>query len=391
MANVPLWNGSSSYITGSGMTPFALYETDATFVSDAPKVADFCARKLGYPLIEVELQSGSMFTCFEESITEYSAQVNQFLIRENMLSMQGSPTSSTFTGRQIIPNMGRIIKLSRQYGAEAGTNPPYTIKTGSIMLNVGQTEYDLNALWGSVSESGASIEIRKIFHDNAPAIARYFDPFAGTGMGTYSMMQEFGFTGMSTGVSFLLIPMYADLLRIQAIEFNDMIRRSGYSFRLSDNKLKVSPIPTVAYKLYFEYIVVSDRDDILSGGGYSASGSSGTGIVTDYSNVPYQNITYNLINDVGKQWVRQYTLALAKELLGNIRGKYTTIPIPDSELALDGLTLRTEGQAERKNLIEQLRENLDKGSRESQLEKEKNEAEYLRDRLKYVPLKIYVG
>jgi hypothetical protein len=114
-------------------------------------------------------------------------------------------------------------------------------------------------------------------------------------------------------------------------------------------------------------------------------------MVTDYSNVPYQNIQYYLINDVGKQWVRQYTLALAKELLGNIRSKYSTIPIPGSELQMDGTTLRTEGQAEREKLVTQLRENLEKVSRDAQLEKEKNEAEYLRDKLKYTPIGIYIG
>lgn len=383
MAAITIWTGTSTYTTGSGMTPFMMYETDAQFTSDAPKVADFCARKLGYPLVDIELQSGSLFTCFEEAVTEYGAQVNQFLIRENMLIMQGSPTGSTFSGREIIPNQGRMIKISRQYGAEVNVGSPYTIKTGSIQVLPSKTEYDLNALWAEVSESGAAIEIRKVYHDNIPAIARYFDPFAGTGMGTYSMLQEFGFTGYSTGVSYLLMPLHSDILRFQAIELNDMIRRSAYSFRTYNNKLKISPIPSYDYKLYFEYIVISDRDNVLVG--------STAGVVSDYSNVPYQNMTYNLINAVGKQWIRQYTLALAKELLGNIRSKYATVPIPGSELALDGSTLRAEAQAEKEKLITQLRENLEKVSRDAQLEKEKNEAEFLKDKLKYTPLNIYIG
>lgn len=387
MATTPIWTGTSTYTTGSGMTPFALYESDSSFISDAPKMADFCARKLGYPVIEVELQSGSLFTCFEEAITEYGSQVNQFLIRENMLNLQGSPTASSLQGREIIPNMGRIIKISKMYGSEANVNPSYDIKKGHVDVVAGKTEYDLDALWASVSESGKSIEIRKVYHDNVPAIARYFDPFAGTGLGTYSMLQEFGFTGYSTGVSFMLMPLYADLLRMQSIEFNDMIRRSAFSFRMYNNKIKLSPIPTYNYPLYFDYMIVNDRDDALGSGSFA----SHLGVVSDFSNAPFTNPTYAYINGPGKQWIRQYTLALAKELLGNVRGKYSTIPIPGSELTMDGATLRTEGQSEREKLIAQLRENLEKVSRDAQLEKEKNEAEFLKDKLKYVPVGIYIG
>lgn len=386
MATTPIWTGTATYVTSSGMTPFALYEADAQFVADAPKVADFCARKLGYPIVEVELQSGSFFTCFEEAITEYGAQVNQFLIRENMLNLQGSPTASSLQGREIIPNMGRTIKLARNYGSEANVNPSYDIKKGRIAVSASRTEYDLNA-WAEVSESGKTIEIRKVYHDNVPAIARYFDPFAGTGLGTYSMLQEFGFTGYSTGVSYLLIPLYADLLRMQAIEFNDMIRRSAFSFRMYNNKISLSPIPSYDFTLYFDYMVVDDRDNALGSGSFASK----TGVVSDYSNVPLSNPTYAYINGPGKQWIREYTLALAKELLGNVRGKYSTVPIPGSELTLDGATLRSEAQAEKEKLIMQLRENLEKVSRDAQLEKEKNEAEFLKDKLKYIPVGIYVG
>jgi hypothetical protein len=269
------------------------------------------------------------------------------------------------------------------YGAEANVGSPYTIKTGSIQVLENKTEYDLNSLWANVSESGAAIEIRKVYHDNVPAIARYFDPFAGTGMGTYSMLQEFGFTGYSTGVSFLLMPLHADILRFQAIELNDMVRRSAFSFRTYNNKLKITPIPTYDYKLYFEYILINDRDQAVSG---SVAGS-----VSDYSNAPYYNIQYQFINDVGKQWIRKYTLALAKELLGAIREKYNEIPIPDATISLDGAALRSEAQVEKDALVTQLRENLEELSRVKQLEYKKNESDYHQDMLKHIPLKLYVG
>ena len=192
----------------------------------------------------------------------------------------------------------------------------------------------------------------------------------------------FGWGNYSPGVQFVMSPMYADLLRLQAIEFNDQIRKSGYSFELINNKLKIFPIPTNAVKLWFEYVVKKDRSNPLK---------TPAGRASDYSNAPYTNMKYTDINDVGKQWIRKYTLALSKELLGSIRSKYASIPIPGSEIALNGGDLKQEAQTEKDTLVEQLRENLLAAARRAQLEKDKEESENLMETLKRVPLKVYIG
>jgi hypothetical protein len=155
---------------------------------------------------------------------------------------------------------------------------------------------------------------------------------------------------------------------------------------LVNNKLKVFPNPVEARKLYFDYVVSSERDDPLKKD-YSGS----VDVVSDYSNVQYNNMQFQHINDVGKQWIRKYGLALSKELLGIIRSKYGTIPIPNSDTTLDGDTLRSEAAAEKEGLVTQLREMLEQTSRKALLEADKDEAEFLQEKLQKVPYPIYIG
>jgi hypothetical protein len=233
----------------------------------------------------------------------------------------------------------------------------------------------------------ADIEIKRVWHYAPPSIARYFDPFAGTGMGTYSMLQEFGWTNYSVGTSFMMLPIYADILRLQAIEFNDQVRRSGYGFEIINNKIRILPIPSYQIQIWFDYIYKSDRDNPLQAGDIRP----GTYGVADMSNVRFDNMVYHQINHLGRQWIRNYTLALSKTTLGNIRGKYGSIPIPNADVALDGESLRTQGETERVALIEQLRGTLDQATKTKQLQKEAEEMQSLQKTLTGVPLPIYIG
>tara|TARA_R100001509_G_C4883265_1_gene220963 strand:+ start:1478 stop:2635 length:1158 start_codon:yes stop_codon:yes gene_type:complete len=385
MPQASIWDGSSTFTTGS--TPFGFYDTDSDFQTEADNFAKWCAKRLGYPIMDVELNSGSFYAILEESITEYSAQVNQYNIKDNLLSLQGQSTGSNLTHRNVTQTFGRTIQISEQYGTEALVGGTTDLKHGSIQINSGSQEYDLNTLWADVSESGEAIEVRRVFHEAAPSIQRYFDPYAGTGQGTINMLDGFGFGNYSPAVTFLMMPIYADLLRVQAIEFNDMIRKSAYSFELVNNKLKIFPNPTGDDTIHFQYMVKSEKDSSLK----APHGGSTLGVVSDVSNAPYENMVYTQINDVGKQWIRKYGLALAKELLGMIRSKYSSVPIPNAEVNLDGDTLRSEANAEKEQLITQLREYLDQSSRRSLMEAERDESEYLQDKLGRIPINIYVG
>ena len=385
-----IWPGSSSF--SSGNTPYGFYDSDTHFSgSNAHSVdnfADWAAKRLGYPIVAVELQDVQFYTCYEEAITEYSAQINQFNIKDNILSLQGQETGSgadktNLTHRKVTPTIGRNIQLAEQYGTEAGVGGTVSWKTGSIEISSGSQEYDLNALWANVSESGNAIEVRKVFYEASPAVTRYFDPYAGTGDGSYNMLDSFGWGNNSPAVQFMMMPMYADLLKVQAIEFNDQIRKSAYSFELRNNKLRIFPNPTSTYTLHFDYIGKKDRDNTLQG--------TSDGVITDFSNAPFNNMTFANINEVGKQWIKKYGLALCKELLGTIRSKYASLPIPGAETTLDGDTLRTEASTEKEVLVTQLREMLEQMSRKALLEADKDEAEFLNEKLNKVPIPIFIG
>jgi len=385
--NIPIWPGSGSFFPGD--TPFGLYDTDTVFQSDADKVADFAAQKLGYPITDIELQANQFFACFEEATTEYSAQVNQFRIRETMLDVKGYSTGSSFTGREIVSTLGPEISIAENYGTEAGSGGNVSYKSGSITLSKDQQDYNLQTLWANVSESSKRIVVTKVHNEATPAITRFFDPYVGTGVGSQQMLDGFGWGNYSPGISFLLMPVFADALRIQAIEFNDQIRKSQWSFQLRNNELKIFPRPTTSgEKLWFEYYVEADRNDPLRTGDH---GADGAGVISDYSNVPLTNLTYKEINSVGKQWIWKYAAALSKELLGAVRSKYASIPIPNSEVSLDGATLKSEAATEKEYLITQLRETLEATSRQKQLEMKREESENLQQSLNRVPLKIYVG
>jgi len=379
-----IWPGSGSAVSGN--TPFGFYDTDTTFQSEAPKFANWAAKRMGYPIMEIEMQDVQFYACLEESISEYSSQVNQFNIRENLLSLRGQATGSSVTHKNVTPNLAGNIRIAEQYGTEAGVGGTVDFKSGSIQVSSGSQVYDLNALWADVSESGQAIEIRKVYYEASPAVHRYFDPYAGTGAGSYNMLDGFGWGGMTPAVQFMMMPIYADLLRIQAIEFNDQVRKSAHTFELRNNKIRIFPNPTTTYKLWFEYILKSDRDTPLQ----TRHGET-SNVVSDYSNVPYDNMQYQYINDVGKQWIRQYGLALSKELLGMVRSKYGSIPIPNAETSLDGETLRSEAATEKEALITQLRETLEASSRKMMMEADTEESQHLQDKLGKIPLPIYIA
>jgi len=383
MSQARIWTGTSTFTSGSS-TPFGIYDSDSLFQVDAPKVASWCAKRLGYPIIDVELQGDNFFAVFEEAVSEYSAQVNQFNIRNNLGSLEGQPTGSNYTGQSVLGSeLNNTITIAESYGNLANVGGRTDIKKGYINVNTGSQEYDIQSLWGSVSESGERLDVTKVFYETTPAIQRFFDPYSVSGQGTLNLIDEFGFGSFSPAAQFILMPIYEDMLRIQQIEFNDQFRKSAHSFNIVNNKITILPKPSTNYKLWFEYQVVKDRTE--------NSTIITPNVVSDYSNIGYNFAQYNNINDVGKQWIRKYTLALAKEMLGAIREKYNTVPIPGSEVSLDGAALRAEAQTEKDNLIEQLRENLNEVSKKTRMENEAAMVDQQQTVMNKVPLAIYIG
>jgi len=384
--NIPIWPGSGSFTSGSS-TPFGFFDSDAQFQSDAPKVAEWCARRLGYPIIDIELQDINFFTCLEEAVNEYSSQVNQYRAKENLLSLQGSSLDLDLSNTNMNANMQNFVNIAKDYGTEALSGGKVTVYTGSFEMVSGQQIYDLGDNSKVTLESGSvsnGVTLRRVYHTQPPAIIRYFDPFVGTGLGSQQMMQTFGWGNYSPGVSFMMQPMFDDLLRLQAIEFNDKIRKSSYGFHVDGQRIRLYPIPSgndTGTKVYFDYTLDSEVNSPIAA----------SNVVSDLSNAPFGRLTYTNINSAGKQWIARYALALAKEMLGAVRAKFSSIPIPGADVTLDGSDLRNEASAEKESLLTQLTEMLESTSRRSLMEARKEESEFLEETLNRVPRPIFIG
>ena len=402
--NKPIWPGSSSFTAGS--TPFGYFDNDARFQTDVDSFAKFAAQTLGYPIMDVELVDINFYTAYESAVIEYSNQVNQVNIANNLINTLGIQTGSSFlgangfTGAVVGSSLSYITKLSKAYGIEADSGGTVRWYSASLELVDHQQTYSIRAAvsksLGITLSNTSSIEIKRVLHNPPPALVRFFDPFVGTGLGSQNMLDSMGFGAMSPGVSFMMQPMHADLLRLQAIEFNDTIRKSHFSFDIHGDDIRIYPIPgtqgsmatqyfgTVWFEFLFEE--QKSKDALLFG-----NSALLPGVVSDASNIPYKYQQYGTINDMGRAWIIRYALALVKEMLGFVRGKYSSIPIPGAEATLNGAELVSQGQSEKESLITQLREFLEKMSRENMLTRQNAEATQMGEMLSKVPLKIYVG
>ena len=381
---------SGSFV--SGQTPYGTYDADSTFQSDIQSVTKWVAKRLGFPVLQLEIPSGSIYACFEESINEYSQHINNYNIKNWMWEQYGeksriSGSLSTGSFDPVVPTQGPSVTLSEKYGSLVNMGGNVDLKKGFITLSGSAQDYDLQDVWASVSESGKRIEVQRVFNHMPSSITRFYDPYAGS-FDQRQLLDALGFGNVSPGISFILKPISYDLARANMIETSDLVRKSAYSFELHNNNLRIFPRPTKSdsgEKIYFEYYV---KDDIRNTNPVSASMQGG---VSDPSNVPYKFITYSSINAPGRQWIRKYTYALSKELLGIIRSKYSVLPIPDAEVTLDGEALKAEGREEKTQLLEELKEFLDSVSLTEKLKAEAEESNAQREVLAKAPLPIYIG
>ena len=434
-------------ISKKDFTPFGKYDFDVAFRLEAERVTKYCAYKLGYPMTEIELEPRNFYACFEDAVNTYGAEVFQYKIRENYFSLEGTERKKdeNLEDKVINPTLSRVIKFSADFATEAMAGGNMNIYKDYINIYEGEQDYDFDE-WvqeritlrneylfkddaagqivtsESIKKGGdyyneykalqdnyeqvkntdkggdlkkqlqkvdnyldleEGIEIRTLYYQQPPAIQRYFDPFAGQGSGIQALQDIFGYGQFSPGINFLLLPISFDVALLQAIEFNDQIRRSNYTYQLIGSKLRVFPIPTRSGEYYFEYYKIKDRKGTL------LTSAENNPIITNISNVPYEEITFSQINAIGRQWIRQYTLASVKELLAYVRGKFGTIPIPGSEATLNQAELASDARTEKEELIENLRDTLEQSSRQMQLEQRAKESENQRSILGDLPLYIY--
>jgi hypothetical protein len=379
--NIPIYPGSSSFAPGE--TPFGFYDYDPQFQTDADKVTTFCARRLGYPIMEVELQDLNFYAAFEEAITTYGNELYAFQVRDNLLNVIGSPTASNMNHAIVTPSMAGVVRLTQQYGEEAGVGGNINWYSGSFTTTNGVQDYDFNTFALENNITGG-IEVKRVFWQPPPAVNQVYNLSIFSGLGGVPAVGAYGLFG-STG--FLMYPTSLLLQSAQAVEIQNEVSLPNFSFELINNKLRIFPIPPVDnYKIWFQYIIIEEREN------NGINNTSAQGQVTNPSNINFTNPVYGQINSIGRQWIFEYTLALCKEMLGYVRGKYqSTIPIPNREISLNSGDLITAATAEKTALIERLRAYFDDTSRQALLARKQAEGDSTMNELGRSPMTIFIG
>jgi hypothetical protein len=207
--NIPIYDGNP--IWNADAVPFGFYSSDSEFISDSTKVAKFCAQRLGYPLVDIELQSGSFFTAFEEAVTTYGNELYAYKIRDNQLSFEGLSTGSSLNHALITPSFQPIVRLTEQYGEEAGVGGNVTYHSGSFNATNSVQDYDFQ-VWMTQSNFTSSeyqngIEVKRVFYQEPfPASSRYLDPYNGFGFGGVLAAGVVGIGGFGDGLGYLMAP-----------------------------------------------------------------------------------------------------------------------------------------------------------------------------------------
>lgn len=379
----------STFIDTLNPTPFGFFDTDSDFQKEADSIVMFVKRKLGDDILSVELTKKQIWACFEESFLEYSSIINQYQAKSQLANLLGGPTGSLDGVEQKFPreNLEFMLRRAEPYSMEAGMGGSYNMLSGSISLEQGKQDYDLytelkdgagTALFDRPENSPKSkLKIMEVFHFSPQAAYRFFDSTSAINY----LNNEFSFESFTPETVFYVLPVFEDVLRGGMLDMSQRVRRSNYSYKITGRNIRIYPKPTQTnpQKLW---INVHYSPDPLNPSFPDASIEG----VSNLSNVPYGKLRFDRVNSIGRQWTRQYTVALSRELLGLIRSKFSTVPIPGSDLQLNGTELVAQGREDKTDLREKLSEMLESLTYDKMLESEAAASENLTRILKGIPV-----
>lgn len=385
----------------SGSTAFGVFDSDPVFRADADRLVRYVSVKLGggltVPLpgldgedeshVQVELSATDVYTCFEEATVEYGAVVNAYQAKSSLAAFLGSATGTLTGGQNRYPKQSLewARRQSQAFGEEAYVGGDRPLLSASIDLIPGQQEYNLSELLSPTGSDGlpARIILRRLFHFSPFASFRFF----GTTAAINYLNGQFNFQSFTPESVFYMLPVWEDVLRGMQFELSNKVRRSNYSYELHgpENQLRIMPVPTQSNRLFFTY-------NLLDASTFPLDPSDGLSFgVSNVSDIPFGNIEYSKLNSIARQWIWKMTLALSKEVMGLIRRKILSVPIPGGDMQLDGGELVNDARGEMEQLRGELRELLESMTYEKLAAKEAEQAESLLRVLSGVPLLIYTG
>ena len=374
---VVLPSGTSPSDAAVAEFPFSVYTTDAYFLSGASDQVAYTYRKLGGDVLDIELTSGQVFSAYQESVLEYSYIVNFHQAKNSISDLLGEQTGSfneegqlqsgdTLSGSNIALKYPRFKfdyarRVAYGFSTEAGFGGETRIYSASFTTVIDQQDYDLQQIVSASADGGTfglpnpvgnkRINVTKVYYKTPQAMWRFYGYYGG--LNTVGDLASYG--QYADDSTFQIIPVWQN--KAQAMAFEDAIytRNSHYGYELKDNRLRLFPSPQLVsptrYWIEFFVDVVPWEDNPQS--------KTGVDGINNVNTLPFENLPYQSINAMGKQWIRRFALSVCKEMLGNIRSKFTTIPIPGDSVTLDGPALISQGQTEQEKLREELKTILD--------------------------------
>jgi len=404
--------GSVANVTTASL-PFGVYVNSDywsasqidLFKKGAAEEVAFVYKKLGGDVLDIEIVESQVYSAYEEATLEYSYLVNLHQGKNILSKVLGGSTGSfdqkgQLTGSDISTaehielkfprfNLGYAATVGKGYSTVVSMNGTETVYSASFRPSAGLQDYDLQAIISSSADFSGSvgkkrINIKKVYYKTVGASWNFYGYFGGLNVvGNLSTYGQY-----ADDSTFEVIPVWQNKLQAMAYEDAIKTRVSDWSFQLRNNKLRLFPVPFESGpdQFWFEFTVANDawEDD-------SSNVDSGVNGINNINTIPFQNIPYDKINSMGKQWIRRYALALCKEMLGHIRSKFANIPIPTESVTLNGTALVSEGKTEQKELKDELLKVLDETTYDKLVEKDVAIAEGSSKVQAFAPVLIYVG
>jgi len=392
--------------------PFGVYtgpagsQSSTDFVSGAVDQVAYVYKKLGGDVLDIELTEYQVYAAYEEAVLEYSYLVNIHQAK-NVLSDVIGATTGTFdhNGEVKVGPTGVATKLpqftfayskrvSEGVASEAAVGGNRTYYSASFTTTANVQDYDLQTI---ISSSAATdnampffgkvgnkkVTIRKVFYKSPYVMWRFFGYYGG--LSVVGNLHNYG--QWSDDSTFELIPTWQNKMQAMAFEDSVYTRISHYSYELRNNKIRIFPEPTGIGpdKIWFEFTVAEDPWD------QDSDRDNGTDGVNNMNTVPFANIPYANINSIGKQWIRRFCLAVCKEMLGQVRGKFSTIPIPGESVTLNHADLLSQAQTEKEKLREELKTVLDELTYAKLGEQDAAKLDAANKVQQQIPITIFVG
>jgi len=387
----------TTFLSTINPTPFSFFDSDTSFQTEADAMVTFVKRKMGDDVLSVELTKKEIWACFEESCCEYSRLIHETKISSELTNVLGLPTgSSDLTNKYARRTVEYLLRMAEPYATEAFVGGSTNGTLGYINLVQGQQDYNI---YSDVKDNSTGIGVYEMMPSGSKGKLKvveifHFEPLAAqqfllnASNITNFLATNFNYESYVNSTVFYVLPVFEDVLRRGMLETAFRVRRSNYSYEVLGGNLRIFPIPSTDLQLGRLYIKLMPPQNPLNPTAYTDDSIYG---ISGPQNMPLGNIPFSSINQPGRQWIRQYTLALCRELLGLIRSKFQTVPIPNADLTLNGESLVTQGREDKEKLTTQMKEFLANLTHTKMLENDALAAENLNKQLKYIPMPLGKG